>query len=303
MMKSRFEGQEGRSRLVHALTMQSIVDGAESLAEQIADEVEIIGYEDGNVIIAEGGADNEIFFILTGRTSIRVKGREVAPRYAKQHVGEMAVVDPTEPRSASVVAIGDVVVAKLSEESFSKIADANPVLWRNIACEMGNRLRQRNRFVVPQNPLPEIFIGSSSESLDVARAIRDELDENTVRKTLWTKGVFWASNFPIDDLCAQVTKADFAILVLGPDDVVVSRDEEFAAPRDNVVFELGLFMGALGRKRSFLISPSDIKVKIPTDLLGLTTLRLDWNSKLGLPAQITSVTNEIHNLILKSGCR
>jgi len=44
MMKSRFEGQEGRSRLVHALTMQSIVDGAESLAEQIADEVEIIGY-------------------------------------------------------------------------------------------------------------------------------------------------------------------------------------------------------------------------------------------------------------------
>ena len=59
---------------------------------------------------------------------------------------------------------------------------------------------------------------------------------------LWTDGVFVASQFPIIALEKQVREADFAILVLGPDDKVLSRNERSDAPRDNVILELGLFI-------------------------------------------------------------
>jgi predicted nucleotide-binding protein len=45
------------------------------------------------------------------------------------------------------------------------------------------------------------------------------------------------------------------------------------SPRDNVIFELGLFMGALTRTRTFVLAPSQVDLKIPSDLLGVTFLR------------------------------
>ena len=61
-------------------------------------------------------------------------------------------------------------------------------------------------------------------------------------------------------------------MVLSPDDMVISREATLTAPRDNVVFELGLFMGALGHVRTFLIRPVQEDLKIPTDLAGLTAV-------------------------------
>ena len=54
---------------------------------------------------------------------------------------------------------------------------------------------------------------------------------------------FGASQFPIIDLEKQVQEADFAVLVLGTDDVVESRNEKFDAPRDNVIFEFRTIYG------------------------------------------------------------
>ncbi len=70
----------------------------------------------------------------------------------------------------------------------------------------------------------------------------------------------------------QLACSDFAALILAPDDVVTSRENTVAAPRDNVVFELGMFIGALGHARTFLIQPLDAEVKIPTDPMGFTPL-------------------------------
>lgn len=92
---------------------------------------------------------------------------------------------------------------------------------------------------------------------------------------LWTDGVFGASRFPMEDLEQQLTAADFAVLVAAPDDIVVSRGASTHAPRDNVIFELGLFMGALSRRRTFMVVPDGVDLKIPTDLAGLTQLRYD----------------------------
>lgn len=64
-------------------------------------------------------------------------------------------------------------------------------------------------------------------------------------------------------------EADFAVLVLTPDDVTTSREAEKLAPRDNVVFELGLFIGSLGRERCFLVHEQRPDLKLPSDLLGV----------------------------------
>jgi predicted nucleotide-binding protein len=66
--------------------------------------------------------------------------------------------------------------------------------------------------------------------------------------------------------------ADFAALVLTADDMTVSRGKAKPSPRDNVIFELGLFMGALGRERVFILKPKGIDVRIPSDLLGVVWL-------------------------------
>jgi CRP-like cAMP-binding protein len=82
--------------------------------------------------------------ILSGMFSVTVMGRTVASRTAGEHVGEMAVVDPEARRSASVAAVTDSVVARITEPEFSALADRFPRLWRRIALELASRLRDRS---------------------------------------------------------------------------------------------------------------------------------------------------------------
>jgi len=269
---SRFRGQEGRNRLILALRQQIILHDNETLSIELADQAELVQLEPEDELIGQGDVDNEIYFILAGQLAVVVNGHEVAIRQFGQHVGEMALIDPSAKRSASVVAIEQTVVAKISEASFRFLANKYPRVWQLIAVELGERLRQRNQFVASTNPRPVVFVGSSRESLYIARAIQVDLACPEVVVRLWIDGVFGASRFPLIELEKQIQEADFAILVLGPDDEVVSRNEKSAAPRDNVIFELGLFMGALSHERTFMIIPRGYDIKIPTDLLGLTPM-------------------------------
>jgi hypothetical protein len=90
-----------------------------------------------------------------------------------------------------------------------------------------------------------------------------------LKPTLWNAGTFELSKTYIESLETELTQADFAILVLGPDDIVVSREEVSLAPRDNFLFELGLFMGRLGRERCYLVHEKERSFKLPSDLLGV----------------------------------
>ncbi len=84
--------------------------------------------------------------------------------------------------------------------------------------------------------------------------------------------MFRVANYTLTSLEEEVDRADFAIAIAHSDDVVQFRDQDWPAPRDNVVFELGLFMGRLGLKRAILMEPRDDKVKLPSDLAGVTTI-------------------------------
>ena len=271
-MIQRFSGQDGRSLLVEALEIQPIINGDAALAGAISGRVEVKAFEPGSGIMEESAPDNDLYFILAGVVSIRVSGREMAVRPAGQHVGEMALLEPGQPRSASAVADGEVVAARISASRFAALADANPRLWRNVARVLAERLRQRNRFVTPANPRPVLFVGCSTEALPIGRAILSALEHDPMGVRVWTDDTFWPSQFPVKSLERELAKVDFAALVLSPEDTVISRGSEMRAPRDNLVFELGLCMGALGHSRTFLLHPRGTEVKIPTDLLGFTPL-------------------------------
>jgi hypothetical protein len=122
---------------------------------------------------------------------------------------------------------------------------------------------------------PALFVGSSSEGLNLARAVRALLAEDA-EVTLWNEGLFAIGDTFIESLIHALPRFDFAALVLTADDLTASRQVVSLGPRDNVLFELGLFMGRLGRSRTFVIRPRGDQLKIPSDLAGLTAAVYDW---------------------------
>ena len=139
-----FEGADGKLRLVDALISQALIREKE-LAVAVEGHLKLQQVSAGSNLIEQGAYDTDLFLIISGAVSVAIDGRIVARKRAGEHVGEMAVVDPFSPRSASVTAISDSVVAKISEPDFSALADEYPQLWRRIALELANRLRDRNR--------------------------------------------------------------------------------------------------------------------------------------------------------------
>ena len=117
-----------------------------------------------------------------------------------------------------------------------------------------------------------MFIGSSREGKAVAEAVQLNL-EGEIDSAVWSQGLFGLSESPLESLDRVSRDFDFAVLIVTPDDIVEARGERQAAPRDNILFEAGFFVGRLGRKRTFLVCPSDVEIRLPSDLAGLTSAR------------------------------
>ena len=132
---------------------------------------------------------------------------------------------------------------------------------------------ERNKPPKPEAKQPlRLFIGSSAESLKVAKRVQVELDHD-FDVTVWHQNVFepGTSTWPQLIKLAR-TQFDFALFVFGADDEVHSREQSSRSPRDNVLLEYGLFVGALGSKRTFFLYNRDHKPKIASDLAGVTAL-------------------------------
>jgi CRP/FNR family transcriptional regulator, cyclic AMP receptor protein len=225
----------------------------------------------------------------------------VATRRAGEHVGEMALIDRTAVRSATVITAEPSVVAKITEPDFTRVANRHPVIWRKVAGTIAQRLRERNRFHSAPRSIPAVFIGSSSETIPIATAIHMSLSRRRIEPQIWSDGVFQCSRATIEDLMAATTQTDFAVLVLASDDVTISRGKQKAAPRDNTIFELGLFMGALSRDRTYIVAPRPLDIKIPTDLLGVTLLTYQKKRGQTIARAIRPVTRELVRLIERYG--
>jgi predicted nucleotide-binding protein len=123
-------------------------------------------------------------------------------------------------------------------------------------------------------PSARVFIGSSSSGKEVARAIQYQLSD-VAEADVWDEGVFGLMAGTLESLVQALESFDFAVLVLTPDDLVVSGKEVRNTPRDNVLFELGLFIGRLGTSRTFAVCQQDRGLNLPSDLAGVTLARFN----------------------------
>ena len=145
-----------------------------------------------------------------------------------------------------------------------------------------------------------VFIISSAEAIDIARAVQDAFEYDPYTVTVWTDGVFRASQYAVESLERALDQADFAIAIAQPDDVTESREQSRPTPRDNVIFELGFFMGRLGRQRSFLLEPRGEEVTLPSDLTGINTVTYRYDPK-NVAAALGPACNKMRNIINELG--
>jgi hypothetical protein len=119
---------------------------------------------------------------------------------------------------------------------------------------------------------PTVFIGSSTESLPLARSVREiiGIDANVL---VWDVA-FDLRTWTLQAILDYSQKCDSGVFVMAPDDASVIRAKEGFSVRDNVLFEIGVFMGSLGPRRTFVLWPAEYssKLRFPSDLSGLTTV-------------------------------
>src|SRR5688572_22517973 len=130
---------------------------------------------------------------------------------------------------------------------------------------------------------PRIFLGSSGKQAKLLQALTRGLEE-VANVEPWTTS-FNPGTTTLERLLELTRQVDFAAFVFAQDDwtthsatappaeIAPAAGGGQASPRDNVVFEAGLFGGVLGMRRTFILHAKGSK--LPTDLLGLTCVRYD----------------------------
>ncbi|MGP5372110.1 TIR domain-containing protein [Psychrobacter alimentarius] len=145
---------------------------------------------------------------------------------------------------------------------------------------------------------PTVFIASSSEALPVAEAVHIKLDAE-LRPKLW-ENAFDLSSITITTLISKTKEADYAVFVFHPDDKSLIREKEYSSVRDNVILELGMFIGALGLEKCFILVPksSESTFRLPTDLAGITASFYD-DQNIDVSDAVTSSCAKIKQTIKK----
>jgi hypothetical protein len=148
---------------------------------------------------------------------------------------------------------------------------------------------------------PRIFLGSSGKQAKLLAALTRGLEDVT-RVEPWTTS-FNPGTTTLQRLLELTREVDFAAFVFAQDDWTTNAPAEApaatpgqASPRDNVVFEAGLFGGVLGMRRTFILHATG--AKLPTDLLGLTCVRYDGSTAGGV---VKAVCQKLRSAIENEG--
>jgi hypothetical protein len=147
---------------------------------------------------------------------------------------------------------------------------------------------------------PRIFLGSSGKQEKLLQALTRGL-EDVAHVEPWTES-FNPGTTTLERLVELAHEVDFAAFVFAQDDWTTNSPQASsppgsgqASPRDNVVFEAGLFGGALGMRRTFILHASGSK--LPSDLLGLTSVRYEGTT----PAEMRVVNQKLRKAIENEG--
>jgi hypothetical protein len=147
---------------------------------------------------------------------------------------------------------------------------------------------------------PRIFLGSSGKQEKLLHALTRGL-EDVAHVDPWTTS-FNPGTTTLERLLELTREVDFAAFVFAQDDWTANSPQASpqpesgqASPRDNVVFEAGLFGGVLGMRRTFILHATGSK--LPTDLLGLTCVRYAATT----PAEVKVVNQKLRKAIENEG--
>ncbi|MCF8429432.1 MAG: nucleotide-binding protein, partial [Bacteroidia bacterium] len=149
----------------------------------------------------------------------------------------------------------------------------------------------------------KIFVGSSGTNYSVAEKIIEKLELVIDADFIPWKNprVFEFNKSTLHSLLKGRLLYDFAILVATKDDIVISKGITEASPRDNVIFEFGLYLGSLGENRTIIIHEKGAKML--SDMAGITVpvLELDDNFNTVIEAVAAFINekkryNEFHTL-------
>jgi hypothetical protein len=148
---------------------------------------------------------------------------------------------------------------------------------------------------------PRIFLGSSGKQEKLLQALTRGLAD-VAHAEPWTTS-FTPGTTTLERLLELAHEVDFAAFVFARDDWTTNSPPASNtagsgqdSPRDNVVFEAGLFSGALGMRRTFILHASGSK--LPSDLLGLTCVRYDQATTA---AEIRAVNQKLRGAIENEG--
>ena len=143
-----------------------------------------------------------------------------------------------------------------------------------------------------------LFIASAGRSKQVAHKLQKLLVPE-IEATVWDQDFIRPGDYTLDRLLDRLHEFDFGVFVFTPDDVLNIGRKQFQVTRDNVVLELGMFLGRLGRRRCVVVAPRGVKeLHIATDLLGLTFATYDPNRRDGnLAAALGPVADDIRDMV------
>ena len=144
---------------------------------------------------------------------------------------------------------------------------------------------------------PRVFIGSASESLDVARTVKGELAPE-FDVSIWTDEIFRSNKNTLETLLTEAGSFDFGVMILSKDDYTKSRDKIFDSPRDNTLFEFGIFIGRMGEGHAFALSEKG--VQLPSDLFGVTIEEYDKDAASGAYNNLSVCVSKISRLMKES---
>lgn len=149
---------------------------------------------------------------------------------------------------------------------------------------------------------PKVFIASSVEGLEIAKAIQRNL-ERDAEVMIWAEGVFNISEELLTNMMQASAGSDFGVFVLSPSDIVERKDKKTLPARDNFMLEIGMFIAKLGSNRVFLIAPrGQEELNLPTESIGIS--RATFNparSDKTLQSILSSACEQIRAAIRKLG--
>lgn len=230
--------------LISLLASQRAVKGDRALAAALAGAGELVPLQSGTVLLRQEEDGDAIFFLLRGAVRVEVNGRTVARRDAGETVGEMAAIDPRALRAATVVVTEPGTALRVSEPRVAAVADQHPALWRHLAAEMAERLRQSNRLIRSPNPRPEFLVRADDPRAQAALATA--LQDGGMVARCWPEDAEPETWYP------RVFAADFGVLVLAKPGGLPLAD-----------YWMGLCSGLLGRGRAFVLTGASGAPSLP----------------------------------------